>query len=92
MKNITENRNLDVCVANLAAEAVVVDNQAGKLRFRYTGHSTKLKEEFLRYIDNIVLDYSNGMCIDTLDNLFVAEYSSGDVKVIRYLKGSTVCK
>ncbi|XP_062614543.1 tripartite motif-containing protein 55-like [Saccostrea cucullata] len=117
-KSITENKNLDICVTDEGAKAVVVVNQAGKLRFRYTGHTPAPKNQwfdpvgittdsqchiltadmyndcvhiidqdgqFLRYIQCGV-SQPKALCTDTKDNLFVVQYSTTQVKKIKYLQ------
>ena len=45
IKCISENRNLGICVADCGAGTVVLVNQTGNLRFRYTGHLSSTKNK-----------------------------------------------
>ncbi|XP_065940227.1 uncharacterized protein [Magallana gigas] len=47
-KYISENRNHDICVADHGAGAVVVVNQDGKFRWRYSGHFSITRSKTFR--------------------------------------------
>ena len=116
IKYITENRNLDICVADHGANAVVVISALGKLRFKYTGlpftttkkqfnpygiatdrqgmilisdcwncliHIIDKDGEFQGYIDNGRVTVF-GLCVDSRDNLYVAECNRGILKIFQH--------
>lgn len=118
-KYISENRNLDICVSDRDACAVMVSIKPGNsIRFTYTGPPSLTNGSFnprgittdsqgriliadsnnkyihilnqdgyiLRYIDNCDLRYPWGLCVDSRDNLFVAECRTGRIKKIEYSK------
>ncbi|XP_052679952.1 uncharacterized protein LOC128160640 [Crassostrea angulata] len=74
IKYITENRNHDICVADWGAGAIIVVNQEGKLRWRYTGHSSGANKRLIKphgittnSQSQILAAISNNHCIHILD-------------------------
>lgn len=124
IKYICENRNHDICVADNAAQSLVVVNQLGKLRFKYNGsqfselsfnprdvttdsqsrilvidfnadciHILDQDGQFLQFIDECILEHPWGLCVDTGDNLFVAERETCRVKKIKYsMQTKSLCE
>lgn len=72
IKYITENRNLDICVADSGASAVKVVNAAGKFRFRYSGPPSTNKESF----------YPRGIATDSQSRILVADNVKNRIHVL----------
>ena len=65
-KYLSENRNLDICMADSNAHAVVVVNEAGKTRFRYSGPPYTTKKNFK----------PRGITTDSQGNILAADYAN----------------
>jgi tripartite motif-containing protein 2/3 len=70
--HVSENRNLDVCVADRKAGALIVVNQAGKLRFRYVGHPSNTKSSFSPF----------GITTDSQSRILTADHSNDCVHIL----------
>ena len=72
IKNLSENRNSDICVADFDAYAVVVVSAVGKLRFRYTGPPSAPRGSF----------YPLGITTDSQGNILTSDPDNHRIHII----------
>jgi hypothetical protein len=73
LKYISENKNLDICVTDYKSKVVMVVNQAGKVRFRYFGHTPAPQNKPFR---------PRGITTDSQSNIITADGSNHCVHII----------
>ena len=71
-KYLSENRNLDICVADVDAHAVVVVSAAGNLRFIYTPLPSTPGESF----------FPAGITTDSQANILICDANNNRVHII----------
>ncbi|XP_061195105.1 uncharacterized protein LOC133203313 [Saccostrea echinata] len=79
---ISENRNLDICVADDGASAVVVVNQAGKLRFRYNGHPSATKKLFYHFFYNQGSFKPGGITTDSQSQILTSDTNNNCIHIL----------
>jgi hypothetical protein len=67
------NTSMSICVADFGAGVVVVVNQAGKLRFRYTGHSSSSKNKPFK---------PRGITTDSCSHILTADYNNHCIHIM----------
>ena len=74
---LAENRNLNTCVADCDAGAVVVVSRAGKLRFRYTGPPSTFWGSSRQESFSPV-----GITTDSQANILISDNNINDIDII----------
>lgn len=65
---------------------ITTNSQSQILTSDYHNHCIHILDQaglFLRYIEDVKIPH--GLCVDNQDNLYVSQFETGDVKVIKYL-------